>query len=95
MAILITSAQAELDLLEIWLYISEDSPVNADRFLDKINNTAQRLVEFNDMGVERPELADNLLSFPLDRYVIYYRKTDDGIELVRVLNSSRDINTCF
>jgi len=53
MAILITSAQAELDLLEIWLYISEDSPVNADRFLDKINNTAQRLVEFKDMGVER------------------------------------------
>jgi len=95
MAILITSAQAELDLLEIWLYISEDSPVNADRFLDKINNTAQRLVEFNDMGVERPELADNLLSFPLDRYVIYYRKTDDGIELVRVLNSSRDIDTLF
>jgi toxin ParE1/3/4 len=95
MATLITSAQAELDLLEIWLYISEDSPVSADRFLDKINNTAQRLAEFNDMGVERPELVDNLLSFPLDRYVIYYRKTDDGIELVRVLNSSRDIYSLF
>jgi toxin ParE1/3/4 len=95
MAVIITSAQAELDLLEIWLYISEDSPVNADRFLDKINNTAQRLAEFNDMGVERPELADNLLSFPLDRYVIYYRKTDDGVELVRVLNSSRDIDSLF
>ncbi len=95
MATLITSAQAELDLLEIWLYISEDSPVNADRFLDKINNTALRLAEFNDMGVERPELADNLLSFPLDRYVIYYRKTDNGIELVRVLSSSRDIYSLF
>ena len=95
MAVIITSAQAELDLLEIWLYISEDSPVNADRFLDKINNTAQRLAEFNDMGVERPELADNLLSFPLDRYVIYYRKTDDVVELVRVLNSSRDIDSLF
>jgi toxin ParE1/3/4 len=95
MATLITSSQAELDLLEIWLYISEDSPVNADRFLGKINNTVLRLAEFNDMGVERPELADNLSSFPLDRYVIYYRKTDEGIELVRVLNSSRDIDSLF
>ena len=95
MATLITSSQAELDLLDIWLYISEDSPVNADRFLDKINNTVLRLAEFNDMGVGRPELADNLLSFPLDRYVLYYRKTDEGIELVRVLNSSRDIDSLF
>lgn len=67
MAMLITSAQAELDLLEIWLYIGGDSPANANHFLDKINNTALRLAEFNDMGTERPELADNLLSFPLDR----------------------------
>lgn len=38
MSNLITSPEAEADLLEIWLYIAQDSPVNADRFLDKLED---------------------------------------------------------
>lgn len=95
MATLMKSPQADQDLLEIWLYIAEDSLENADRFLDKIENTAQRLAEFKDIGRERPELANKLFCFPLDRYVLYYRKMDAGIELVRVLHSSRDIIQIF
>jgi len=36
MPTLIISPEAEQDLLDIWLYIAEDSPVNADRFLDRL-----------------------------------------------------------
>ena len=82
MATLIKSPQAEQDLLDIWLYIAEDNMDNADRFLDKINDTVQRLAEFKDIGTERPELARKLFCFPLDRCVLYYRKMDSGIELV-------------
>lgn len=32
MPTLIVSPEAEQDLLDIWLYIAEDSSVNADRF---------------------------------------------------------------
>ena len=95
MATLMISPQADQDLLDIWLYIAEDNLVNADRFLDKINDTAQRLAEFKDIGTDRPELADELLIFPLDRYMLYYRKKDAGIELVRVLHSSRDVLQLF
>ena len=95
MAKLIISTQAEQDLLDIWLYIAEDSLVNADRFLDKINDTVQRLAEFKNIGVNRPELAVGLLSFPLDRYMLYYREVNTGIELVRVLHSSRDLMQIF
>ena len=55
MPLLKKSPQADQDLLEIWLYIAEDSPINADRYLDKINDTANHLVEFSSMGIERPE----------------------------------------
>ncbi|MBF0471315.1 MAG: type II toxin-antitoxin system RelE/ParE family toxin [Gammaproteobacteria bacterium] len=34
-------------------------------------------------------------SFPVDRYVLYYRPNDHGIELVRVLHRTRDINLLF
>ena len=95
MATLMISPQANQDLLDIWLYIAEDNLLNADRFLDKIKDTAQRLAEFNDIGTDRPELADGLLSFPLDRYMLYYRKIDAGIELARVLHGSRDVLQIF
>lgn len=73
MPLLKKSPQADQDLLEIWLYIAEDSPVNADRYLDKINDTANRLAEFSDMGTGRPELAKALFSFPL---IIIYCTTE-------------------
>lgn len=95
MSILENSPEADQDLLDIWLYIAEDSIVNADRYLDKINDTAKRLAEFRDMGTERPELAKALFSFPIDRYILYYRKKEQGIELVRVLHSSRDVYQFF
>jgi len=89
------SPEAEQDLLDIWLYIAEDNPVNADRFLDRLEGQALKLAEFTEIGIDRPDLAPDLKSFPLDRYVLYYRANTGGIELVRVLHGSRDINRVF
>ena len=95
MPTLIISPEAEQDLLDIWLYIAEDSPINADRFLDRLQGKALNLAEFTEIGIDRPELAPNLKSFPVDRYVLYYRANTGGIELVRVLHGSRDISSVF
>lgn len=92
---LIISPEAETDLLDIWLYIAEDSPVNADRFLDKLHNKALKLCEFSEIGIDRPELANDLKCFPVDRYLLYYRAIATGIELVRVLHGSRDSRVLF
>ena len=91
----IISPKAEQDLLDIWLYIAEDSPINADRFLDRLEGKVLRLAEFTELGIDRPDLAIGLKSFPLDRYILYYRINTGGIELVRVLHGSRDINLLF
>ncbi len=37
MAKIIYSDLAKMELAEIWRYIAEDSPVNADKFIDLIN----------------------------------------------------------
>ena len=72
MAELIISPEAESDLIKIWLQMAEDSPVNADRFLDKLDEKAQKLAE-TDLRVERLELGKDMKSFPVDRYVLLYR----------------------
>jgi len=90
-----TSGEAEIDLLEIWLYIAEDQPVNADRYLEKLQEKAQKLAEFPDLGRDRPELAESLKSFPVDRYNLYYIVTETKLILMRVLPGDRDITAIF
>lgn len=60
------SKDAENDLLDIWPYIAKDQPVNADRFIDKIHEKLIKLTEFPELGKQRPELTDQLRSFPVD-----------------------------
>lgn len=95
MAEVILAPQAEQDLLEIWLYIADDQPVHADRFLDRLETATQRLAAFTEIGTDRPELAAGLRSFPVERYILYYRTHSGGIEVVRVLHASRDITLLF
>ena len=89
------SIAAENDLLETWLYIAEDQPINADRYLDKLQQKAQKLAEFPDLGRDRPELAEGLKSFPVDRYNLYDTVTEAKLILVRVLPGDRDITAIF
>lgn len=52
MAEVALAPQAEQDLLEIWLYIADDQPVHADRFLDRLETAAHRLAAFREIGTD-------------------------------------------
>ncbi|MBV1911957.1 MAG: type II toxin-antitoxin system RelE/ParE family toxin [Kangiellaceae bacterium] len=95
MSELILSPEAEQDLIDIWLYIAEDSPVNADHYTDKLYDKGIILAENPQIGTERTELMDGLRCFPVDHYVLYYRERNNGIEMIRVLRASRDIYAIF
>ena len=47
------------------------------------------------MGRSREELVPKLRSFPVGNYVIFYQPISDGVEIVRVLHGSRDIESLF
>ena len=89
------STLAEKDLLEIWLFIAKDNPEAADRLLDRLSEASEALAKSPGMGRQREDLAPRLRSFPVGRYVLFYRTTDTGIELVRVLSAYRDIRPIF
>lgn len=81
------------DLAEIWSFIADDSEANADRFLAKLETKLKLLATQPLMGRERPELMADMRSFPYARYVVFFMAQADGIEIVRVFHSGRDINT--
>lgn len=86
---------AEADLDGIWLYIAQDSPTNANRLIDLIEDRCRLLAENPMMGRSRPELASDLRSFPVGNYIIFYIPLEDGIEVIRVIRGDRDIEALF
>ncbi len=86
------SASSEIDLLEAWLYIAEDSLDAADRLLDQIDTEARTLLMQPKMGRTRDELAAGLRSWPTSTpYVLFYFSDADGITIARVLHHARDV----
>jgi len=47
------------------------------------------------MGRERPELLPGMRSFPLGRYLIFYRIVEETLQVVRVLSGYRDLDAQF
>ena len=92
---LLKSPQAEIDLENIWLYIAQDSPNNADRFLDLIQEKCELIADFPSLGESCAELINGLRSFPVGNYLIFYFPLENGVNIVRVMHGSRDMNTQF
>src|SRR6201991_5105146 len=86
---------AEVDILEIWDYIAEDSTVEADRWIDRLDGTLALWATQPAMGRSRNELATGLRSLAFGRYVVFFEPLSDGIDVVRVLHGSRDIDATF
>jgi toxin ParE1/3/4 len=84
------TAQAEEDLIEIWIYIPQDNPMAADRVLDDIEEKCDALANNPLMGRLRAEIAPELRYFAVGKYLILYRTVQDGIEVVRVIHGACD-----
>jgi toxin ParE1/3/4 len=89
--VLITPA-AEGDLIGLWVYIARDNPEAADRVYQAAYETFETLSAMPGLGTlyqsKRAKLK-GLRFFPVKRfpsYVVYYRPTTEGLEIVRVLH---------
>jgi len=83
--------EAQNDLDEIWWFIAQDSPDNADKFLDRVQDSCLTLADFPKMGVSRNEIKNSLRSQTIGNYLIFYFPLEDGIDIIRVIHGSRDM----
>ncbi|PMB41272.1 plasmid stabilization protein [Fischerella thermalis CCMEE 5205] len=89
------SQQAEQDLEDIWIYLAQQDELAADKQIAQLLDRLPMLAQFPDMGRKRDDLLQGLRSFPVKPYIVFYTKITDGIEIVRVLHQSRDIENYF
>jgi toxin ParE1/3/4 len=85
------SRRAEQDLEDIWLYVAQNDAIAADRLLGKILDKLPMLAQFPEMGKSRDDILKGLRSFPVKPYLVFYTRTADRVEIVRLLHQSRDI----
>jgi toxin ParE1/3/4 len=86
---------AATDIAEIWDYMAEDSIGRADAWVDRLDDKLRLLATQPLMWRIREELASGLRSLSFGRYVVFYQPINDGIDVVRVLHSARDIDAQF
>jgi toxin ParE1/3/4 len=89
------SHAARSDLDEIWLYIAQDSVDAADKLIHSVVSRFPKLAAMPELGRRREELSTRLRSFPVGRYMIFYRPIENGVEIARVLHGARDLPPLF
>lgn len=97
MARVVRRPRAQQDLLGIWRYIAADSgETRADKYLRRLNDVITYVAQQPQMGRERPEIREEgIRSFAAESHSIFYVVLADGIELVRVIHGSQDLETAW
>ncbi len=86
------SHEAREDLLSIWLWIAPDNMTAADAVVERIERRAAMLGRFPQMGVARPEIGENARSLVAERWLVLYRLTADGVQVVRIMDGACDLS---
>jgi plasmid stabilization system protein ParE len=88
----VLSADAALDLEDIWEYIAADNVDAADRWTGKLFDAFEVLGRTPGMGHKREDLtAYPVLFWPVGAYLVIYRADRLPVEIVSVTRGSRDI----
>ena len=96
---IVVGPSARSDMAGIVQFLSVDNPVVGERFVEQTQHTLALLAEAP--GIGRPRDFDNphlkgLRSWPVRgfrSYLIFYRPTEAGIAVLRVLHGARDLES--
>ena len=90
------SEGAERDLDEIFLYWANRASLEtADRVVDRITDRFWLLGEHPDAGNPAGNIAAGVKCFPAGKYLIYYRKTRHGTDILHIFHGARDQRGAF
>ena len=89
------SPSAKRDLLGMLEHIARDKPGAALRHVELLESECWVLTANSGIGTSREDLLPGLRCWSVGNYVIFFRPTSDGIDVVRVVHAARDEGTLF
>lgn len=79
------------DLSEIRRYIAQDNPERAKTFVLEIRDHCRRLADHPKLHPVARNLDDTARKAVHGNYLIFYDEVEEGIIVLRVLHSARDV----
>ena len=79
------------DLEDIWKYVAQDNPDAARRLIKEITGKFKLLRDNPQIGRAENRLLSTLRRFPVSSYIIFYKPFDNGVEILRILHATRDL----
>lgn len=87
--------EAIQDLEDVYNYMSAFSLDAANRFVDAFGEKCETVAKFPNMGKSYEEFSQQLRGVILDKYIIFYRPVESGIEVIRVVSGYRNLEALF
>jgi toxin ParE1/3/4 len=87
------TVRARRDLIDIWLEISEVNPAAADDLYNRLEARVEILRRFPESGPVRVDIAAEARALVELPYLILYRIIPEGVQIVRVLHGTRNIDS--
>ncbi len=84
--------QARSDLINIHHAISDHNPSIADVRVRRITERCLQLAAFPQSGPTRPDIAPDARTLVIERWMVIYRLTADGVQVVRIVDGMRDLS---
>ena len=81
---------ARSDAIDIWRFIARDNEDAADRLIDEIEDRLKSLSKMPLAAEAVPFIGPDIRRSTVGSYVIYYRPTKAGIEVLRILHGARE-----
>ena len=84
---LVLSPDARIDFTDILLYTWQQwGEEQRDRYEAMLEQALSRVADYPDIGEHRPGLFPGCHAHVVGRHVLYYRITDEAVEIVRILH---------
>ncbi|CAN7684771.1 type II toxin-antitoxin system RelE/ParE family toxin [Rhizobium sp. LjRoot98] len=99
---LVWSPLAQADIRRIYVDIGREQPLAAERFYERFQHKANLLIDQPRLGMRHPAISPAARMLVESPFVILYETipdSDEGpvkiVEIVRVINGRRDLESLF
>ncbi|BDX07137.1 type II toxin-antitoxin system RelE/ParE family toxin [Planctobacterium marinum] len=83
----ILSNKAEEDIADIYEYSANThSDIQAEAYLVALHEALSMLAESPNLGTSAEDIRANYFQFPVQKHMVFYKKINDNILVVRVLH---------
>lgn len=85
------SAEAEEDLVDVWMYSLREWGIRqADKYLDVLEAGFAQLETNAKLGKSRDDLRPGYRSLAINRHIVYYTVEESVIRVIRVLHDQME-----